>query len=129
MTNPSLLVPKSADDKRPIHFIGIAGAGMSALAELFQRRGVAVQGTDSNPSSAPDLVKLGIIVSAHNAAMVANARAVVYSLAIPAQHPEMVAARTLGLPVVRRAEALAQAVSGGALLRLRGRTAKRQQQS
>lgn len=120
MTNPSLLAPKSADDKRPIHFIGIAGAGMSALAELFQRRGVAVQGTDSNPSSAPDLVKLGIIVSAHDAAMVTNARAVVYSSAIPAQHPEMVAARTLGLPVVRRAEALAQAVSGGALVAIAG---------
>ena len=120
MINSSLLVSESADDTRPIHFIGIAGAGMSALAELFKRRGVAVQGTDSNPLSAPDLVKLGITVSAHDAAMVENARAVVYSSAIPAQHPEMVAARALGLPLVRRAEALAQAVSGGALVAIAG---------
>lgn len=120
MTENSLLVSASSEDARPIHFIGIAGAGMSALAELFKRRGVAVQGTDSNPSAAPDLIRLGITVSAHDATMVKNARAVVYSSAIPAQHPEMVAARTLGLPLVRRAEALAQAVSGGALVAIAG---------
>ncbi|MEO7359984.1 MAG: UDP-N-acetylmuramate--L-alanine ligase [Gemmatimonadaceae bacterium] len=120
MTESSLFVSASSGDTRPIHFIGIAGAGMSALAELFKRRGVAVQGTDSNPSAAPDLVKLGITVSAHDAAMVNQARAVVYSSAIPAKHPEMVAARTLGLPLVRRAEALAQAVSGGWLVAIAG---------
>ena len=77
MTDRALLLSGASDDTRPIHFIGIAGAGMSALAELFKRRGVAVQGTDSNPSTAPDLVKLGITVSAHDAAMVNRARAVV----------------------------------------------------
>jgi len=120
MNSTLLLLRAAPGDERPIHFIGIAGAGMSALAELFKRRGVAVQGTDSNPSAAPDLVKLGITVSAHDAALVTRARAVVYSSAIPAQHPEMVAARTLGLPLVRRAEALAQAVSGGSLVAIAG---------
>lgn len=107
-------------DARPVHFIGIAGAGMSALAELLTRRGVRVAGTDANPSGAPDLAALGVHVSAHDERLVADARAVVYSSAIPAQHPEMQAARALGLPVVRRAEALAQAVSGGTLVAIAG---------
>lgn len=107
-------------DARPVHFVGIAGAGMSALAELLARRGVAVQGTDANPDGAPDLVRLGIKVSAHDATLVAGARALVYSSAIPAAHPEMAAARELGIPLVRRAEALAEAVSGGTLVGVSG---------
>ena len=107
-------------DPRPVHFIGIAGAGMSALAELLQRRGVTVVGTDANPTGAPDLAALGITISGHDQALVANARAVVYSSAIPAMHPEMVAARELGLPMVRRAEALAEAVGGGTLVGIAG---------
>jgi UDP-N-acetylmuramate--alanine ligase len=107
-------------DPRPVHFVGIAGAGMSALAELLARRGVAVQGTDANPDGAPDLVRLGIRVSAHDPALVDGARALVYSSAIPAAHPEMDAARARGLPLVRRAEALADAVSGGTLVGIAG---------
>jgi UDP-N-acetylmuramate--alanine ligase len=107
-------------DTRPVHFVGIAGAGMSALAELLARRGVAVQGTDANPTGAPDLAQLGIRVSAHDPALVHGARALVYSSAIPASHPEMLAARSLGILVVRRAEALAEAVSGGTLVGVSG---------
>jgi UDP-N-acetylmuramate--alanine ligase len=107
-------------DPRPVHFVGIAGAGMSALAELLARRGVAIQGTDANPTGAPDLARYGIAVSAHDARLVAQARALVYSSAIPASHPEMVAAREAGIPVVRRAEALAEAVSGGSLVGIAG---------
>jgi len=107
-------------DTRPVHFVGIAGAGMSGLAELLVRRGVAVQGTDSNPGGAPDLVRLGIAVHAHDAAFVRDARAVVYSSAVPQSHPELVTARALGLPVIRRAEALGEAVSGGTLIAVAG---------
>ncbi len=117
-TPPPVLLDIS--DPRPVHFVGIAGAGMSALAELLARRGVAIQGTDANPTGAPDLERYGIAVSAHDASMVAAARAVVYSSAIPASHPEMVAARAAGIPVVRRAEALAEAVSGGSLVGIAG---------
>ena len=120
MSHASALLPRDASDARPIHFIGIAGAGMSALAELFKRRGANVQGTDANPTAAPDLVNLGIKVSAHDASMVRAARAVVYSSAIPSAHPEMEMARQLGIPLVRRAEALAAAVSGGALVAVAG---------
>ncbi len=107
-------------DARPVHFVGIAGAGMSGLAALFLRRGVAVQGTDANVQGAPDLARLGITVHAHDAALVSAARAVVYSSAVPASHPELVAARALGLPVIRRAEALGEAVSGGTLIAVAG---------
>lgn len=107
-------------DARPVHFVGIAGAGMSGLAELFVRRGVPVQGTDSNPGGAPDLVRLGIPVHAHDASLVAGARAVVYSSAVPQSHPELEAARARGLPVIRRAEALGEAVSGGTLIAVAG---------
>ena len=110
----------NATDTRPVHFIGIAGAGMSGLAELFVRRGAKVQGTDSNTDGASDLTRLGITVSAHDATLVSGARAVVYSSAIPKTHPEMIAARALGIPVVRRAEALAEAVSGGTLIAIAG---------
>ncbi len=107
-------------DPRPIHFTGIAGAGMSGLAELFVRRGAAVQGTDANPDGAPDLVKLGVQVFAHDPSLVSRARAVVYTSAVPASHPELVAARALGLPVIRRAEALGEAVQGGTVIAVAG---------
>ena len=119
---PSLTAALLLDraDPRPVHFIGIAGAGMSALAELLARRGVRIQGTDANPAGAPDLARYGIAVAAHDASLVAGARAVVYSSAIAAAHPEMVAARAAGIPLVRRAEALADAVSGGTLVGIAG---------
>ncbi len=107
-------------DPRPIHFTGIAGAGMSGLAELLVRRGAAVQGTDANPDGAPDLVKLGVPVFAHDASLVARARAVVFTSAVPASHPELVAARALRLPVIRRAEALGEAVRGGTVIAVSG---------
>jgi UDP-N-acetylmuramate--alanine ligase len=120
MDSPSRSVLLDTSDPRPVHFVGIAGAGMSALAELLARRGIAIQGTDASPGGAPDLAKYGITVREHDAAMVASARALVYSSAIPVSHPEMVAARAAGIPVIRRAEALADAVSGGTLVGIAG---------
>lgn len=108
------------NDRRPVHFIGIAGAGMSPLAALLLRRGIPVQGTDANPGGAPDLVRAGIRVTAHDAALVSGARAVVFSSAIPAAHPELATAQADGIPCVRRAEALAAAVSGGTLVGIAG---------
>ena len=49
-------------DSRPIHFVGIAGAGMSALAELFTLRGARVTGCDAHPENAADLIARGIDV-------------------------------------------------------------------
>ena len=108
-------------DRRPIHFVGIAGAGMSALAELFTRRGAVVSGCDSNAAGADDLRRLGIPVSqGHDPAHVAGARALVVTSAMPKDHPELVAARQAGIPVVRRAEALGEAVNDGTLVGIAG---------
>lgn len=114
----SLLDPTSS---KPIHFQGIAGAGMSALAELCHRRGATVTGCDQNPDGAADLVALGIAVQkGHDAAHLDGHRALVVSSAIPKDHPEVLRARAMGLEVVRRAEALAEATAGGMLIGVAG---------
>ena len=87
---------------------------MSALAELFAKRGARVTGCDASDGGAEDLRRLGIEVSlGHDPGHVAGARAVVVTSAVPGDHPELQRARSLGLPVVRRAEALAEVTSGG----------------
>ena len=108
-------------DPRPVHFVGIAGAGMSALAELFVRRGVTVTGSDMSASGNADLEELGITVHrGHDAAFVNGARAVVASSAIPADHLEITAATVIGLPIIRRAEALGAAVDGMQIVGIAG---------
>ena len=108
-------------DARPVHFVGIAGAGMSALAELFARRGVIVSGCDASGQGALDLERLGIpVLAGHDPAHVSGARAVVVTSAVPRDHPELARARQLGVPVIRRAEALGEAVSSGELVAIAG---------
>ena len=108
-------------DRRPVHFVGIAGAGMSALAELFVRRGATVTGCDASGDPTGDLGRLGISVNAgHDPAHVEGARAVVVTSALPKTHPELERARERGIPVIRRAEALGEAVSGGELVAVAG---------
>jgi UDP-N-acetylmuramate--alanine ligase len=86
---------------------------MSALAELFVRRGATVSGCDINPVGVDDLRKLGIdVASGHDASHVASARAVVVTSAVARDHPELEQARARGIPVIRRAEALGEATSG-----------------
>ena len=102
------------DDPRPIHFVGIGGAGMSALALLAGSRGVTVTGCDLNPDAAHDVAETGVsVLRGHDASHVSGVRGVVYSSAIPPEHEELRTARDAGLPVVRRAEALGMAVAGG----------------
>ena len=109
------------NDHRPVHFMGIAGAGMRALAELCARRGAMVTGCDQNSEGAGDLARLGITaLHGHDASHVEGHRALVVSSAIPKDHPEIARARTLGIPVVRRAEALAEATAGGRLVGIAG---------
>src|SRR3954470_12704553 len=113
----SLLDPQNP---KPVHFVGIAGAGMSALAELFLRRGVKVTGCDVNPSGAADLEKLGVHVTTHDPAHVDGARALVVTSAMPKNHPELVRARDKGVPVIRRAEALGEVTVGRELVAIAG---------
>jgi UDP-N-acetylmuramate--alanine ligase len=100
-------------DKRTVHFMGIGGAGMSALALIACRRGVAVTGCDLDPSGAGDLQALGITVSqGHDPSHLVGARAVVVTAAVKPSHPELDQARALGLPIVPRKLALAQLIEG-----------------
>ncbi|HET9424309.1 MAG TPA: UDP-N-acetylmuramate--L-alanine ligase [Gemmatimonadaceae bacterium] len=107
-------------DSRPVHFVGIAGAGMSALAELFLRRGVNVTGCDANPTGAADLERLGVRVTPHDPAHVDGARALVITSAMPKHHPEIERARQAGIPVIRRAEALGEVTVGRELVGIAG---------
>ena len=108
-------------DPRPIHFVGIGGAGMSGLALLAKHQGAAVTGCDNDPSGAADLAALGVeIWRGHDPGHVAGARAVVVTAAVPREHPELEQARALGIPVVRRADALGQAVAGGTVVGIAG---------
>lgn len=112
--------PRSRDT-RPVHFMGIAGAGMSALAELFVRRGYRVSGCDANLATADDLRRLAIdLFEGHDPSHVAGASEVVVTSAVRRDHPELERARELGIPVTRRAEALGKAVAGGELVAVAG---------
>jgi UDP-N-acetylmuramate--alanine ligase len=97
-------------DLGPVHFIGIGGIGMSGIAEIMLRIGYVVQGSDAKASANTDrLQKLGAkIFIGHDAGHVEGASAVVYSTAVKADNPEMVAGRERRLPLVRRAEMLAE---------------------
>jgi UDP-N-acetylmuramate--alanine ligase len=108
-------------DPRPVHFVGIAGAGMRALAELLARRGVVVTGCDANPGSTGDLEALGIQVAAgHSPDHVAGARELIVTSAMSRDHPELARARELAIPITRRAEALGQAVADGKVVGIAG---------
>ncbi|MEX2296326.1 MAG: Mur ligase domain-containing protein, partial [Dongiaceae bacterium] len=93
-----------------IHFVGIGGIGMSGIAEILHNLGYSVQGSDqSENATVKRLASLGIKVGiGHDAANLGDATVVVYSSAVKRDNPELVAARTRFLPVVRRAEMLAE---------------------
>ncbi len=105
----------------PIHFVGIAGAGMSALAELYVRRGITVTGCDTTTAANADLERLGIhVMHGHDPDHVEGAAEVVVTSAVRRDHPELQRARELGITVTRRAEALGKAVSVGRLVAIAG---------
>ncbi len=94
----------------PIHFIGIGGIGMSGIAEVLHNLGYTVQGSDASAgANVRRLAEKGIrTFIGHAAGNVGDAEVVVVSTAIRRDNPELVAARELRLPVVRRAEMLAE---------------------
>ncbi|KRP99582.1 UDP-N-acetylmuramate--alanine ligase [Bradyrhizobium yuanmingense] len=94
----------------PIHFVGIGGIGMSGIAEVLANLGYAVQGSDAADNYNLDrLRKKGAKVSVgHKAENIGGAEVVVVSSAIKRDNPELMAARERRIPVVRRAEMLAE---------------------
>ena len=96
-----------------VHFIGIGGVGMSAVARIMVARGVPVSGSDAKdlPVMA-DLAAAGArIAVGYDAANLGDAQTVVAGSAIRADNPELAAAKTAGLPVLHRSEALAAAMA------------------
>ncbi len=100
---------------RRVHFVGIGGIGMSGIAELLANLGYGVSGSDARQSDLTDrLASLGVTISVgHAARNVEGADVVVVSSAIAADNPEVAEARARHIPVIPRAEMLAE------LMRLR----------
>lgn len=93
-----------------LHFIGIGGAGMCGIAEVLLNQGYAIAGSDIKESKTTERLRsLGAeIFIGHRAENVAGADVIVVSTAIDAENPEIIAARAARLPIVRRAEMLAE---------------------
>src|SRR5205814_746165 len=94
----------------PLHFVGIGGIGMSGIAEVLHNLGYRVQGSDlAESANTKRLTELGIRVAiGHRAENLDAAEVIVVSSAVKPDNPEVVAARARRLPVVRRAEMLAE---------------------
>jgi UDP-N-acetylmuramate--alanine ligase len=104
-----------------VHFVGIAGAGMSAIAEMVLRHGGSVTGCDTNPAPVESLRKLGAkLFTGQDPAHVETADAVVTTAAVRQDHPELVAARARGIPVLKRAQALGALVNRGIVVAVAG---------
>lgn len=101
---------KLPGDVGPIHFVGIGGIGMSGIAEVLLNQGYVVQGSDLKASKLTDrLAKLGArVFVGQRHENLTDAAVVVISSAIKPGNPELDEARRRGLPVVRRAEMLAE---------------------
>ncbi len=93
-----------------IHFVGIGGIGMSGIAELLLSLGYRVSGSDLRATDITRRLEQlgGVVYEGHEAAWVAGADVVVTSTAIPANNPEVVAAKEAHVPVIQRAEMLAE---------------------
>ncbi|SEE16868.1 UDP-N-acetylmuramate--L-alanine ligase [Arthrobacter alpinus] len=115
-------IPPTLAELGRVHFIGMGGAGMSAVARIMLGQGVAVSGSDAKESAGlTELGELGAIVhitqSAHN---VSGADTVVVSTAIRESNPELAAARAAGLRVLHRSQALAAAMAGDTVVAVAG---------
>ena len=109
--NPMMIAAtKLPLDVGPIHFVGIGGIGMSGIAEVLLNLGYTVQGSDLKASKITDRLKsLGaVIFEGQRGENLEGAAVVVISSAIKPGNPELDAARLSGLPIVRRAEMLAE---------------------
>ena len=99
-----------AGPRRRVHFVGVGGVGQNAIARVLLEAGYPVSGSDLKDSETTrDLERLGATIHVgHRAEQVEGAGLVVISSAVPADNPEVVRARELGVPVVKRAEFLGE---------------------
>lgn len=108
--------------RAPVHFLGIGGAGMAPLAELLVRAGGNVTGCDAHPNAATaSLSALGVeVYSGHDREHIRDCSAVIVTAAVSLDHPELLAARDGGLPVLKRAAALGAVVNRGQVVGIAG---------
>lgn len=102
------------ENYRHIHFIGIGGAGMSALAYVLVKRGFEITGSDLQVGHmAYELAEAGAMVyMGHDDCQIEGADAIVVSTAIPETNPELAAARQKNLPVLHRSDVLKELLNG-----------------
>ena len=100
-------------DIKSIHFVGIGGIGMSGLAEVLAHSGVSVSGCDLKRSATTDLLsERGVkVLIGHDPAHVEGAELVVITSAIKGEHPEVDAARSQGIRIMKRSEVLGAIVN------------------
>lgn len=108
-----MTTPHNCSDKKmqpPTHFVGIGGAGMSAIAQVLKASGCQIQGSDRSESPTTLMLReCGIpVFIGHEAANIGGMERVVYTRAVPEDNPEILEARRLGLPLIERAEMLGE---------------------
>jgi len=106
----------------PVHFAGVGGAGMVALAELLLRSGVPVSGCDLRDGENLRALEArgATVFVGHDPRHLDGVAALVVTAALPADHPETAAARERGIPVLKRAQALGSWVNSGQVLAVAG---------
>lgn len=99
---------KIIENVKRVHMIGIGGSGMCPLAEILHRKGFTITGSDNNESDPLTRIKnMGIqVFMGHRAENIGDAQLVVYSAAIAADNPEIVAAKERGIPTMERSHLL-----------------------
>lgn len=108
--------------EKPVHFMGLGGAGMAPLADLIRRSGGQVTGCDANSSATlAAFAESGLETTVgHDPSHVSAASALVITSAVTSDHPEIVAARAAGIPVLKRAAALGAVVNHGYVVGVAG---------
>ncbi len=114
------------DSLKSFHLIGIGGIGMSAIAQLLKAKGKRVTGSDIKESKVTmKLRSLGIeIFLGHNRENLRDTQAVIFSSAIREDNPELTEAKSRGIPIFHRAEALAKLVEGRQVIAVTGSSGK-----
>lgn len=112
----------SGQVNKHVHFIGVGGIGMSGIARILLRNGVRVSGSDLKENKITgELKALGVdVFNGHNARHIMGADLVVWSSAIRDDNPEIVEAKRLSIPLVKRAEALAQLMKDKVVITVAG---------
>ena len=96
-----------------IHFVGIGGIGMSGIAELLKNLGFKITGSDINSSrNVKRLIDLGIKIKiGHKPENLGSADVLVYSSAVSIENPEIIKARQMDIPIIKRAEMLGELIT------------------